>query len=543
MFDSLPQHLHKYIAPQEECQYTSIEQSTWRFIMSRLTDFLKEHAHESYMEGLIKTGIQLERIPSIAEISQHLEPYGWRAVPVSGFIPPIAFMELQALGVLPIAREMRTPEHLEYTPAPDIVHEAAGHAPLLVHPEYSAYLREYAMLARRAIMAKADLKVYHAIRQLSDLKENPLVTAEQIAQAETELKNAIFDNQIPSEATWLARMNWWTAEYGLIGDLRHPKIYGAGLLSSVGESQSCLSDHVKKIPLTVDCIHVPYDITEPQPQLFVTPDFEYLRKVLQDLKGQMSFVRGDTTGLARALLAERVCAFRWDSGIEMGGLLKETLFDSQGRLAFVRFAGPVQLAYQEKVLPGQGVERHQHGFSAPLGPLVGASELPHCWSHNEWRNYLGYALRQGQKIHLRYESGFELQGELVAIHPHPQDPHRPFILTFINCQLKRGSELFFDPSWGEFDLIFAHRLESVWGGPVDPAAYPLEEDYYAVRVQKGLSSAQQKLLVYFDEIERLRSYPKEDSRRHLGLAQLQQQLAQAGIRNELLTWEIDQLLR
>ena len=58
---------------------------------------------------------------------------GWGAVPVRGFIPPWAFMEFQALGILPIACDMRNSEHLTYTPAPDIVHESAGHSPIIIN--------------------------------------------------------------------------------------------------------------------------------------------------------------------------------------------------------------------------------------------------------------------------------------------------------------------------------------------------------------------------------------------------------------------------
>ena len=94
-----------------------------------------------YALGLEKTGISTERIPDLAEMSQKLEPFGWQAVPVSGFIPPAAFMEMQSLGLLPIACDMRSIEHLTYTPAPDIVHEAAGHAPILIDPEFSIYLK------------------------------------------------------------------------------------------------------------------------------------------------------------------------------------------------------------------------------------------------------------------------------------------------------------------------------------------------------------------------------------------------------------------
>ena len=78
-------------------------------------------------------------------------------------------------------------------------------------------------------------------------------------------------------------MNWWTVEYGLIGDIKCPQIYGAGLLSSVSESQNCLSKEVKKIPFSLDCINTSYDITEPQPQLFVTPNFEKLSEVLDEI--------------------------------------------------------------------------------------------------------------------------------------------------------------------------------------------------------------------------------------------------------------------
>ena len=58
-------------------------------------------------------------------------------------------------------------------------------------------------------------------------------------------------------------MNWWTAEYGLIGEIDDPKIYGAGLLSSVIESYHCLSEKVEKIPYTIDSTKYDYDITEP----------------------------------------------------------------------------------------------------------------------------------------------------------------------------------------------------------------------------------------------------------------------------------------
>ncbi|MCK6596989.1 MAG: aromatic amino acid hydroxylase [Bdellovibrionaceae bacterium] len=281
--ENLPQHLRKYIVEQDYSKYTPIDHAVWRFILRQLKKFLKVNAHECYLEGLEKTGITEDRIPSIAELSKNLEKFGWRALPVSGFIPPAAFMELQSLSVLPIASDMRSLEHLLYTPAPDIVHEAAGHAPILIHPEFSNYLKKYAQVAKKALISKEDLELYEAIRILSDIKENPHSNSEQIMEAEENLKFKSKSITHVSEASLLSRMNWWTAEYGLIGSLDKPKIFGAGLLSSVGESKWCLSDAVKKIPLSLDCLNYSYDITEPQPQLFVTPNFQTLTLVLEQM--------------------------------------------------------------------------------------------------------------------------------------------------------------------------------------------------------------------------------------------------------------------
>ncbi|MCJ8277955.1 MAG: phenylalanine 4-monooxygenase, partial [Bdellovibrionales bacterium] len=158
---------------------------------------------------------------------------------------------------------------------------AAGHAPILVDPAFADYLKTYASVAKNALVSAEDLAQYEAIRELSDIKEIPDSTEEEILAAEKKLADINASMSFVSEAALLGRMNWWTAEYGLIGSLENPKIYGAGLLSSYGESKECLKDHVEKIPLTVDCINYTYDITEPQPQLFVARRFEDLKMALQ----------------------------------------------------------------------------------------------------------------------------------------------------------------------------------------------------------------------------------------------------------------------
>ncbi len=121
-----PKHLLQFAVDQRYDDYTPVDHAVWRFIMRQNIFFLREYAHKVYFQGLLNTGISFERIPRIQEMNDILAKIGWGAVAVDGFIPPAAFMEFQAYKVLVIACDMRQIHHIEYTPAPDIVHEAAG---------------------------------------------------------------------------------------------------------------------------------------------------------------------------------------------------------------------------------------------------------------------------------------------------------------------------------------------------------------------------------------------------------------------------------
>src|SRR5437762_5047915 len=170
---SLPKHLLQFAVDQRYEEYTPVDHAVWRFIMRQNIFFLKEYAHKVYFQGLLDTGISFERIPRIEEMNQILGTIDWGAVAVDGFIPPAAFMEFQAYKVLVIACDMRQIHHIEYTPAPDIVHEAAGHAPIIVDREYSNYLQRFGEVGAKAMSSRKDFELYQAIRHLSILKELP----------------------------------------------------------------------------------------------------------------------------------------------------------------------------------------------------------------------------------------------------------------------------------------------------------------------------------------------------------------------------------
>ena len=167
----LPKHLFQYVHPQNYERYTSINHAVWRYVMRRNIDYLSKVAHGSYIKGLDKTGISVEQIPSMYGMNRILEDIGWAAVAVDGFIPPAAFMEFQAYNVLVIASDIRQIENIQYTPAPDIIHESAGHAPIIANPEYAEYLRRFGEIGCKAISSKRDFELYEAVRLLSILKE------------------------------------------------------------------------------------------------------------------------------------------------------------------------------------------------------------------------------------------------------------------------------------------------------------------------------------------------------------------------------------
>ena len=497
--ESLPKHLRRYVVEQHYEKYTPVDQAVWRFVLRQLRSFLSQYAHESYLDGLEKTGISVEKIPRISEISEKLSQFGWRAFPVSGFIPPAAFMELQSLSVLPIASDLRTLEHLMYTPAPDIVHEAAGHAPILVNAEFAQYLHEYASVARRAIISKEDLDLYEAIRDLSDLKEHPDTTAEQIELAQSRLNQVSKSISFISEATELSRMNWWTAEYGLIGTLENPRLFGAGLLSSVGESKLCLSDKVRKLPISVDCVKQGYDITEPQPQLFVTPDFKTLSKVLDEFAKTMAFETGGLTGLNKALRARTVNTAQWSSGLQVGGELAEIITDPEGQPAYLKFKGPTQLAWKDKQLPGHGTEYHKQGFSSPVGALKGSSLNLATASAAQFAD-LG--LCEGQRSRLEFASGVVVEGTYQkSLAREGQN----LILTFTDTRVTHGNQVYFEPSWGTYDMAVGLSIPSVYGGAPDREAYGETEDFVAKRIpERKFSETEMALHLQYEKIRSLR---------------------------------------
>ncbi len=445
-----PKHLLQFAVDQRYDDYTPVDHAVWRFIMRQNIFFLKEYAHKVYFQGLLETGISSERIPRIQEMNDILGKIGWGAVAVDGFIPPAAFMEFQAYKVLVIACDMRQIHHIEYTPAPDIVHEAAGHAPIIVDREYSNYLQRFGEIGARAMSSKKDFELYESIRHLSILKELPNSDPKEVEAATREVEERQKNLGNPSEMALLSRLHWWTVEYGLIGTLENPKIYGAGLLSSIGESVSCLESHVKKIPYSFEAVETPFDITTKQPQLFVCRDFQHLSDVLEEFASTMAFRVGGLEGINKAIECKNTSTCEHSSGLQVSGVFTEVITDSAKKPIYLRTTGPSALAYKEKELPGHGRDYHKDGFGSPIG------------------NWKESAIDEGKTAKLEFESGVIVEGKVEEIRRRDD---KLLLIAFSNCRATYGDRVLFDPDWGTYDMAVGERITSVFNGAADKDAY------------------------------------------------------------------------
>lgn len=467
LIDRLPPHLKQFIKPQDYEDYTPINQAVWRYVMRKNVDYLSKVAHDSYLDGLDKTGISVESIPSMYGMNRILRAIGWAAVAVDGFIPPNAFMEFQAYKVLVIASDIRQLENIEYTPAPDIIHEGAGHAPIIANPEYAEYLRRFGEIGCKAISSAHDYAIYEAIRLLSILKEAEGVAAEEIKKAEDEVDRLQAITTAPSEMALVRNLHWWTVEYGLIGTVDNPKIYGAGLLSSIGESAWCMTDNVEKLPYTIEAASQGFDITKPQPQLYVTPDFAYLSEVLENFANKMALRKGGLEGVQKLIDSKALGTIELNTGIQISGHFTNVI-EHEGKPVYVQTTGATALSYREKELVGHGTETHPHGFGTTLGRLKGINLAIEDMSP---RDLKAYNLFEGQPVTLEFEGGITVSGTNIT---GIRNIHGKIIsISFKSCTVKHGETILFQPEWGIYDMAVGAEVISAFSGPADYRSFNL----------------------------------------------------------------------
>jgi len=186
---------NEYLIEQDWDAYSAEQHATWAELVRRRMPELREHACEEYLDGFEYIGMREDSIPNLAEVNRRLEARtGWNATPVSGFMPPGAFFEMLAARRFPTTTWLRDRDSLEYTPEPDIFHDCFGHVPMHAHPVFADFLAQYGKVCAR-------------LRDKDDLER-------------------------------MGRLFWFTVEFGIIRQNGTIKLYGSGLISSNGESNS-----------------------------------------------------------------------------------------------------------------------------------------------------------------------------------------------------------------------------------------------------------------------------------------------------------------
>ena len=228
-----------------DVDYTEQEQGIWRHVATRLDELHQKHASPFYLRAKKDLGISTERIPQLSEMNRRLkELTNFRLAPIEGLVDTRAFLSWLSWRTMLSTQYIRHHSRPEYTPEPDIVHEAIGHIPMFTNEAFADYSQF----------------IGHGARVATD---------EQIEE--------------------LGRLYWFTVEFGLVEDKGDVKAYGAGLLSSFGELEHAFSDEVERRPFDLEqVINHDFTYSDMQPILYVIPSYAELKEVTRRYIGSMA---------------------------------------------------------------------------------------------------------------------------------------------------------------------------------------------------------------------------------------------------------------
>lgn len=233
---------------QDYARYTEADQEVWQTLFRRQMQQLPGRAAASFFEGLQQVGFTADRIPDYNETNQRLgQLTGWAIEVVPGLIDNRSFFELLQNRRFCASTWLRKKEQLDYLEEPDMFHDAFGHVPMLANAEVCGFLEKLAGLALRYV------------------------------------------DTDPQAIEYIARLYWYTIEFGLIQEGGGLKIYGAGILSSAGESVYALeSPHPRRLPFDVPTLlDTPYIKENFQEQYFVLDSYRQLFDAFPEIESEL----------------------------------------------------------------------------------------------------------------------------------------------------------------------------------------------------------------------------------------------------------------
>ena len=215
------------------------EHKTWAALLQKQWELLRGRACNEYLDGLELLNLSAERIPQLAEINVALtKATGWQVTPVPSLINFDHFFRLLANKQFPVATFIRSNDEFDYLQEPDVFHEIFGHCPLLTNPDFAHFTHTYGKLG---LAASKEDRVY------------------------------------------LARLYWFTVEFGLVSTADGTRVFGGGILSSPAETIHALeSDNCVHMPMQpLDALRTPYRIDIMQPIYYVLGSFDSLFDIAQ----------------------------------------------------------------------------------------------------------------------------------------------------------------------------------------------------------------------------------------------------------------------
>jgi len=301
---TIPDEFIPYLVDQQHDEYTSEQHAVWSEVLSRHEQLMHEHAsmvHRDYLRGMQRLALP-KRIPRIEELNERLAETGWRTVGVDGYIPSSVYAGLMAQRIFPISRQIRRREHIDFAPAPDLVHDVLGHLAMLFTPEHRDYLRRLSEVMASAKANPLDEDFYSTSVQMAQLKWDPGTGNDELRMAEERVaavhgllaKNA-------SELTHLRRLYVWSVEFGLLGTADDFSVFGAALLSSPSEMKAACERSAQILPYSVDVIHYENAFSDLLPQYFVARDFAHFEEVLSRYEAGMEPREGIRTSEVRGI--------------------------------------------------------------------------------------------------------------------------------------------------------------------------------------------------------------------------------------------------
>jgi phenylalanine-4-hydroxylase len=217
-------------------RYTDEDHEVWGTIFRKRMEQLAEFGSEVFLSGSRAINLRADRVPDLRDVNSRLKPMtGWSSHGVPGYLPAKAFFAFLAQRQFPTTVTVRPKAQMDYLPEPDIIHDVFGHVPLHADPIFADFLQTYGQAA---------------------LHTND-----------------------PFHTERLARLFWFTVEFGLIREGGKIKLYGSGLISSEGEGHHALdSDKVERRPFEMNRVcETSFEIDHYQPILYVLESFEQLR--------------------------------------------------------------------------------------------------------------------------------------------------------------------------------------------------------------------------------------------------------------------------